>query len=45
MCSGFVQIRTGGGFCRLGKEVLSSTTGTQILEIFQKETKKVAFLA
>jgi hypothetical protein len=47
MYSGFVQImvRSGHGFCRLGKEVLSSTTGTQFFEIFQNETKKVAFLA
>jgi hypothetical protein len=46
MCSGFLQImiRSIGGFCKLGREALSSTTETQIFEIFQNDTDKVAFL-
>jgi hypothetical protein len=41
MCTGFVQImiRSGLGFCKLGKEALSLATGTQNFEIFQNETK------
>ena len=47
MCTGFVQIviRSGHGFCKLGKEALSSTTGTQNFKIFQNDTDKVVFLA
>ena len=45
MCTEFVQImiRLGHGFCRLGKEALSSTAGTQNFEIFQNDTDKVVF--
>jgi len=47
MCTGFVQImiRSGRGFCSLGKEALSSTAGTQNFEIFQNDTDKVVFHA
>ena len=47
MCTGFVQIiiRSGCGFGRLGKEALSSATGTQNFEIFQNDTEIVIFLA
>jgi hypothetical protein len=38
-----IMIRSGRGFYRLCKEVLSSTTGTQNFEIFQNETNDVAF--
>ena len=46
MCTGFVQIliRSGPGFCELGKEACSST-GAQKFEIFQNDTDKVVFLA
>ena len=46
MCTGFVQImiRYRCGFCKLGKESLSSASGTQNFEIFQYDTDKVAFL-
>jgi len=46
MWTGFVQImiRSGRGFCELGKEALSSTTGTQNFEIFQNDTDEVIFL-
>jgi len=45
MCTEFVQfmIRSGHGFCRLGKETLSSTAGTQNFQIFQNDTDKVPF--
>jgi len=47
MWTGFVQImiRSRCGFCELGKEALSSTTGTQNFEIFQNDTDKVIFFA
>jgi hypothetical protein len=47
MCTGFVQIniRSRRVFCKLGKEALSSTAGTQIFEIFQNGTDIVVFLA
>jgi hypothetical protein len=47
MCTGFVQImiRSRHGFCKLGKEALSSTAGTQNFEIFQNDTEKIVFLA
>jgi choline-glycine betaine transporter len=46
MCTVFVliMIRSRCGFCKLGKEALSSTTGTQNFEIFQNDTEKVVFL-
>ena len=46
MWTGFLQImiRSGRGFCELGKEALSSTTGGQNFEIFQNDTDKVVFL-
>jgi hypothetical protein len=44
--TGFVliMIRSRSGFCELGREALSSTTGTQNFEIFQNDTDKVVFL-
>ena len=46
MCTGLVQImiRSGRRLCRLGKEAISSTTGTQNSEIFQNDTGKLVFI-
>jgi hypothetical protein len=47
MYTEFVQIvmRSGHGFCILGKEALPSRTGTQNFDIFQNDTDKVVFFA
>ena len=40
LCTGFVwfMIRYRSGFCKHGKEVLSSTTWTQNVQMFQNDT-------
>jgi hypothetical protein len=46
ICTGFVQIKIRSGlvFCKLGKEALTSTAGTQYFDIFQNGTDIVVFL-